>query len=131
MPCRFFIAFFQCQDGSCPVEDYMFSDKNETDFSVIINVIQRLAFIGQDIIDTKMAKRIDGPICELRKDRHRIMYAEDKNVQGFIMLSAFLKETQQTPPEEIKRANRHWQDYQKHHKTKAYDIPLDEKLLNL
>ena len=131
MPSRYLIAFYQSQDGSCPVEDYMFNGKNETDLDVIINVIQRLAFVGQELIDTKMAKHIDGPICELRKNRHRIMYAKDKGFKGFIILSAFLKDDQKTPPEEIKRANLYWEDYQKHHKAQEFDIPLDEKLINL
>lgn len=131
MPSRYLIAFYERQDGSCPVEDFMFADKNETDLIVMINVIQYLAFVGQELMDTNMAKRIDGPICELIKDRHRILYAEDKSRNGFIMLSAFLKETQKTPPEEIVRANRYWQDYQKQRKAKEFDIPLDEKLLTL
>ena len=131
MPSRYLIAFYQRQDGSRPVEDYMAAITHETDYIVIINVIQYLGFVGQKIIDTKMAKRLDGPICELIKDRHRILYAEDKSCNGFIMLSAFLKRTQKTPAEEIERAKRHWQDYQEHHKTKEFDIPLDEKLLYL
>lgn len=131
MPSRYAIAFYQHQDDSCPVEEYMFADKNETDFNVIINVIQYLAFVGQQIIDTDMVKHIKGPIFELRKNRHRILYAEDKSRNGFIMLNAFLKETSKTPPKEIEKALLYWQDYLTHHKAKDFDIPLDEKLLNL
>lgn len=131
MPSRYLIAFYQRQDGSCPLDDYMLSITNDDEYITVINVIQYLGFVGQVIIDTKMANRIDGPICELRKNRHRIMYAEDKSRNGFIMLSAFLKETRKTPQEEIEKAHRHWQDYQMYHRSRVMDIPLDEKLLNL
>jgi phage-related protein len=131
MPSRYRIAFYVSQKGECPVEEYLFSDKNETDFVLIINVIQRLAFVGQELLDTKMANRIDRAICELRKDRHRLWYAEDKEYNGFIILSAFLKRTQETPAEEIKQANKYWDDYKVHHKVKEFDIPLNEDLINL
>jgi phage-related protein len=98
---------------------------------MIINVIHRLAFVGQALIDTDMVKRLDNPIWELRKGYHRILYAEDRTFNGFIMLSAFWKESRHTPLREINRANRHWQDYLQHHKVKEYDILLDEKMIPL
>jgi phage-related protein len=131
MPSRYRIAFYKREDDSCPVEDYLFDGKNITDLTVIINVIQRLAFVGQEILDTNMANRIDGAMCELRKGRHRIMYAEDQSIKGFIMLSAFLKETQKTPTEEIERARHNWEDYHEHHKVKEFEMPFDEELFNL
>ncbi len=131
MPSRYRIAFYVRQDGSCPVEDYLLADTNDKDLVVIINVIHRLAFVGQALIDTDMVKRLGDPIWELRKGYHRIFYAHDWTFDGFIMLSAFWKESRHTPRGEINRAHRHWQDYLQHHKVKEYDIPLDEKLINL
>ena len=57
-----------------------------------------------------MAKRIKGPIYELRKDRHRIMFAKDG--RRFILLSAFLKRSQKTPPKEIQIAEKRIREYQ-------------------
>jgi phage-related protein len=131
MPSPYTIAFFESQARDCPVEDYMFDGRNETDFEIIIAVIQRLAHVGQKLLDTNMAKRIDGPICELRKDRHRIMYAESKPRKGFILLSAFTKKTQKTPPEEIEKANHCWTEFLKFGKAREFDIPLDYDLTNL
>ncbi len=124
MPKRWPIAFFVAQDDTCPVFEYMFDGKNEKDLSTIINVIQRLSRVGNDLIDTNMAKHIDWPICELRKDRHRIFYAQDD--QGiFILLSAFLKETQQTPRNKIEEAKRNYEEYLELKNRMEFDIPYD------
>jgi len=106
---RFAVGFFVDRKGNIPVRDYLFDGTNEKDISVLINVIQRLAFIGQAILDTNMADHIEGPIYELRKDRHRILYAQDG--ERFVLFSAFIKKTQKTPPEEIRRAQRYYQEY--------------------
>ena len=131
MPSRYQIAFYVCQDGCCPVEDYMFDGRNITELSILVNVLQRLAMVGQKIIDTEMAKHISGPIFELRKDFHRIMYAEDKRINGFVILSAFWKETPKTPPQEIEKAFKYLQDYRDHQRVQFLEIPLDENLINL
>lgn len=107
---KYNIAFYVDQNGKRPVEDYLFSEKNLTDITVMINVIQRLALIGQEIINTKMAKEIKNPIYELRKNRHRIFYVQDG--KRFILLSAFFKETKKTPQNEILRAEEYYADYQ-------------------
>lgn len=56
-----------------------------------------------------MAKHIDGPIFELRKDRHRILYCQDG--PRFVLLSAFLKRTQKTPLVEIEQAHKLYKEY--------------------
>ena len=55
---RFIIGFFVRQDGTKPVEDYLFEGKNQTDLVVLINVIQRLALLGLDLLDTNMASTL-------------------------------------------------------------------------
>ena len=109
-PRRYTIGFFVDRRGRKPVEEYLFLRNNETDFAVLILVIQRLSIVGQGLIDTDMVKHLEGPIFELRKDRHRILYAQDEN--RFVLLSAFLKETQKTPPEQIARALKNYREYQ-------------------
>jgi phage-related protein len=106
----FIVGFFVDQSGCKQVEDYLFEGRNITDLNVLINVIQRLAYVGQDLLDTNMAKHIDGPLFELRKDRHRIFYCQDGD--RFVLLSAFTKATQKTPPAEIRRAFDYFNEYQ-------------------
>lgn len=88
----------------------MLDDRYVTDLPLIIDTIQSLAIAGQDLIDTKMAKHIKGPIYELRKDRHRIFYSQDGI--KFVLLSAFYKYTQKTPQKEIRRAQDNYLEYQ-------------------
>lgn len=126
MPKHWQIACFIDAKGNNPVSAYMFDEKNLTDLEVMINVIQRLSHVGQDLIDTNMAKHIDGPIFELRKDRHRIMYAEDSINNRFVLLSAFLKETQKTPPKEMEKAYRHWKEYSRTGKCQIFRLPYED-----
>ncbi len=123
---RWQIACYIDKNNRRPVVEYMFDDKNGKDFMVIIAVIQRLSRVGTDLVDTEMSKHIDGPIFELRKDRHRIFYAEDMNNTRFVLLSAFLKETQKTPPENIQEAQDYWRDYLKTGKCEVFEIPYED-----
>lgn len=120
---RYIVGFFVNQKGEKPVEDYLADGKNITDFIVLINVIQRLAYVGQQILDTNMAKHIEGPIYELRKDRHRIFYAEDGD--RFVLLSAFQKKTQKTPEKEIDTAFMYYDEYLDTHSFFELSFPPD------
>ena len=107
---KYIVGFYVDREGKRQVEQYLFQEKNLTDLAILINVIQRLAIVGQDLLDTNMAKPLEGLIFELRKDRHRILYAPDG--KRFVLLSAFLKRTQKTPPEEIRLAKKRFAEYQ-------------------
>jgi hypothetical protein len=133
MPSKHKIAFFVCKDGVCPVEDYIFDGRNETDYDLIIGAMQHLAHVGSAIFDTNMAKQFNDhkPLCELRKNRHRIFFAEDKTLNRYVMLAAFIKKTQKTPPEELAQAEKYWQEYLTHRQATEFDIPLDFNLINL
>lgn len=134
MPSKHNIAFYVHHNGSCPVEDYLFDGKNETDFDIIINAIQYLALTGEVVFETKkMAKKFydHEPICELRKARHRIFFAKDKELNRYVMLAAFFKKTDKTPPEELAQAEKYWTEYAKLKKAKEFDILLDYDLANL
>ena len=123
---RWQIACYIDDAGCQPVVEYMFDNKNETDLSVMIAVIQRLSRVGLELVDTKMAKHIDGPIYELIKDRHRILFAEDAPKARFVLLSAFLKETQKTPPEEIEKAHSYWKNYLRTENCEVFKIPVED-----
>lgn len=133
MPSKHKIAFFIRHNDVCPVEDYIFDGKNETDFEMLIGTMQYLAQVGSAIFDTKMAKKFydHEPICEIRKSRHRIFFAEDKPLNRYIMLAAFIKKTQQTPPEELAQAEKYWAEYIESKKAKEFDIPFSYDLVNL
>jgi len=127
------IVFFVRQNNDCPVQNYLFDDNDLTRFEIIINAMQYLALVGSAIFDTKMATQFNDhkPLCELRKDRHRIFFAEDKILNHYIMLAAFIKKSQKTPPEELAQAERYWQEYLKYKRVNEFEIPLDIDLANL
>ncbi|MDD5368142.1 MAG: type II toxin-antitoxin system RelE/ParE family toxin [Anaerolineaceae bacterium] len=104
---------FVDEGGVCPVMDYIFTGHSEKEVAIIMQVITTLQNRGPEIRGSKMDDRIRGPIRELRKDRHRILYAQVGNT--FVLLSAFLKETQKTPPEEIDLAERRLEIYRRTH----------------
>jgi len=120
------IACFQTADGNQPLVEYIDSLTNLDDLELIFHVIQRLSRVGLALMDTKMAKHIDGPIFELRKDRHRIMFAEDTENNRFVLLSAFFKATEKTPIEEINKAHTHWDDYLLTGRCEVFVVPFDE-----
>jgi phage-related protein len=102
MPSKWTVLFYQDIDGSIPVQVYMFEGNDEKRVALLINVIQRLEALGLEIQGTNMDKLIEGSIRELRKDRHRIIYGRNGNT--FILLTAFMKKSDKTPPEQIEIA---------------------------
>lgn len=108
MPSKWKIEFYQDANGQKPVEKYI-KEKDDKTISLLILLIQRLESLGPDIQGTNMDKLIEGPIRELRKDRHRILYGRHGNT--FVVLTAFLKETQKTPPEQIELAKQRFAEH--------------------
>ncbi len=113
MPSKWTVVFYQDIDGSIPVQDYIFEGNDEKRVALLINVIQRLEVLGPEIQGTNMDKLIEGPIRELRKDRHRILYGRHENT--FVLLSAFMKKSDKTPPEQIELAKKRFEEYLKMH----------------
>jgi phage-related protein len=123
---RWQIACFCDADGRRPVIDYISTLTNLDDLELIFQVVQYLSRAGLDLIDTQMAKHIDGALFELRKDRHRIMFAKDMQRGRFVLLSTFYKMTEKTPPQEIERAQIYWEDYLSTGRCEIFVMPLDE-----
>ena len=63
-----------------------------------------------------MDKLIEGSLRELRKDRHRILCG--RHGDTFVLLTAFLKRTNDTPPKEIELAKRRFEAYQESNRKK-------------
>ena len=125
-PRRWQIACFQDAGGRRPVIDYISALTNLDDMELIFHVLQCLSRMGLDLVDTKMAKHIDGSIFELRKDRHRIMFARDMQRGRFVLLSTFYKMTEKTPPEELEKAQLYWSDYLKTGSCEIFAVLFDE-----
>ena len=120
MPKRYWRIFlYHDENDNSPIVEYIFEGNDDTKISLLIHVVQRLARVGLILIDTQMCKRLDKLIFELRKDRHRILFAEHED--GFILLSAFLKETQKTPPKEIRLARRRLREFHEHPRYQEMD----------
>ena len=124
-PKRWQIACFRDASGRQPVMDYLFALTSLDDMQLICRVVQRLSYVGLGLMDTKMAKHIEGPIFELRKDRHRIMFARDVERCRFVLLSTFYKNTYHTPLDEIEKAQRYWSDYLKTGSCEVFAVLLD------
>ncbi len=92
---------------------------------LIFHVVQRLSHAGLGLVDTKMAKHIEGPIFELRKDRYRIMFARDMERHRFVLLSVFYKKSYHTPLEEIEKAQLYWNDYLRTGSCETFVVLLD------
>lgn len=110
---RWQIACFRDASGRQPVTEYLYSLTNLKEMELIFHVVQCLSSAGLGLVDTKMAKHIEGPIFELRKDRYRIMFARDMEKHRFVLLSTFYKKSCHTPFEEIEKAQAYWNDYLK------------------
>ena len=123
---RWQIACFRDAAGHQPVVDYISTLTNLDDLELIFHGVQRLSRLGLDLVNTKMVKHIDGPLFELRKDRHRIMFARDAQRSRFVLLSPFYKCTEKTPLEEIEKAQIYWSDYLRTGRCEIYAVPFDE-----
>ena len=123
---RWQIACFRDASGRQPVIDYISALTSLDDLELIFHVVQCLSRVGLGLMDTKMAKHIEGPIFELRKDRHRIMFARDMDRKRFILLSTFYKRSYETPLDEIEKARAYWNDYVKTGSCEIFAVLFDE-----
>lgn len=93
------------RNGHVPVKEYI-SQLEEKDKAKVRKYITYLRD-HQGYLEEPYSKHITGKIRELRVDfarnRHRIFYFTFVN-KNIILLSAFLKKTDKTPPQEIKKA---------------------------
>ena len=123
---RYRIYYYSDENGYTPAKDHILSVNNLSEINVINKSIQRLAYVGQDLLDTNSADNITREIFELRPNRHRILYSCDGN--RFILLSGFLKNTKRTPEDEIIKAEQYLEDYEKSRKHRKFEeviVPQD------
>lgn len=98
--------------GALPVEEYI-DRLTEKQRAKVLKYIDFLR-INKGYLDEPYSKHIAGKIRELRVDfgrtRHRIFYFTfvEKKI---VLLHAFLKKTQETPSQEIQRAQNNYNDF--------------------
>lgn len=111
----FKVFFYKDKKGKSSVESYIqgLAAKNDKDSRIKLNKIyEHIKYLSEAGPQAKepYAKHIDGDIWELRPLRDRILYTAWDG-QSFILLHQFMKDTQKTPPREIKQAKRNLADY--------------------
>ena len=109
------IIFYEDRKGRSPVRDYtntlgLKSDKDsQIKFNKILLNIGYLEEAGTRA-PKKFVKHVRGEIWELRPLRDRILFAAWVG-DSFVLLHTFQKETQKTPPDEIKKAESELEDF--------------------
>jgi len=114
------IKFYKDKNGKEPVKEYIecLGKRNDKDSRVNLNKISEylkaLSLYGKGLGEPYI-KHLDGEIWELRPLRNRILFFGYDGEQ-FILLSHFIKKTQKTPPQEIKKAKKLMGDYKERSK---------------
>ena len=109
---KFKVVFFKDKSGTYPVKDFILS----------LNVKMRAKVLGMlEILEEKgiqlrepYTKYLEDGIFELRcsigSDLTRIMYCYEKN-KIIVLLCGFIKKTQKTPRNELRKAKRYKESY--------------------
>ena len=114
------VIYYRDKNGKSRIEDYIktLNEKGDKDSRIKLNKIyEHIRYLSE--VGTQAGepfiKKLDGDIWELRPIRDRILFAA-WNGQSFILLHHFVKQTQKTPPREIKQAKRNLADYKERSK---------------
>ena len=108
------ILFYKDRNGVAPVYEYLKELNSKTDKNSRIKAgkvsdyISRLSAEGT-FAGLPYVKHIEGDIWELRPLRDRIFFVAWYN-GSYVLLHQFRKETQKTPPREIEKAKREYED---------------------
>ena len=114
------IYFYRDKNGKEPVKEYLeklaaHKDKDSRiKLAKIRDYLKMLSEYGTRA-GVPYVKHLDGDIWELRPLRDRILFAAWDG-ESFILLHQFMKQTQKTPPREIKTAKRNLTDYRERSK---------------
>ena len=120
----FDVVYFKNENGECPLLEYfqmLVNTGRVKDLAIIQAKINLLKDYGYELprISTNHAKHIEGKLYELRPGDNRILYFYyDQGV--YVLLHAFMKKTNKTPPQEIEKAKKEIKEYErmKKHGTK-------------
>ena len=111
------IEKYKTETGECPLNDFLLELKNDgqlDDLDKIQEYVMILEDIGNKILsNSNLAKRLDKNLFELRPKANRVLYCFQSKDDKFILLHAFKKKTDKTPPSEIKKAKKEIRDYER------------------
>ena len=117
------IEYYKTGKGSCPVEEYKNElAKNNNNLLLISKIdlyIDKLAEHGHNInkdFKKNASKKLDEDIFELRPDKTRVLFFFCDEDGCYVLLHAFTKSSQKTPPNEIKNARNEMKDYKRRKK---------------
>ena len=108
----FIVDYYKTVDGHCPVMEF-FESLNEKLEAKTLRTVELLEKEGNEL-GMPFSKHLEDGIFELRtqlgSDITRVLYffMKDKTI---ILTHGFVKKTQKTPPEQIKRAKEYREDY--------------------
>lgn len=111
------IEFYEKENGKIPVRDFLI-DLPRKHRAKALNEIELLEEFGI-AIQMPHARQMGGNLWELRikfsSDISRIFYFIPMG-RKIVLLHGFIKKTQKTSPEELRRAKRYMEDWERRHK---------------
>lgn len=101
------IGFFETNSGRIPVAEYI-KEASKRDQAEIIHIIELLEEEGFELLGTKFLAKLTKDLYELRikgEQLHRILLFYWTGT-GFIILHAFTKQSNKTPLDDLKTAEK-------------------------
>ena len=120
MPSVYEVEIYEKESGRSPIEDYLqslFKENKIEEATKILSYIELLKKFGTAQINEyhpKAVKIVDkkNDIWELRPGNNRVFFFHFTG-KKYVLLHAFRKKSQQTPPLEIEQAVREMKDYRR------------------
>ena len=111
------VKFYTNEKGDCPIKEFfqeLVNEGREKELVTIRTKINLLVEYGYKLpsISTNHAKHIEGKLYELRPGCNRILYFY-YDYDTYVLLHAFAKKTNKTPKQEIERAKKEIEDYER------------------
>ena len=119
----FCVEYYELENGTCTVEEFILKQDNKMQAKIFKN-LELLEIRGNELREP-FSKHIEDGIFEIRNkvgnDITRIFYFFVIG-QKIILTNGFVKKTQKTPSQEIKRAENEYNDYirRKNHEGKDF-----------
>ena len=103
------VFLFVRANGRCPTREYIdgvIRSGRRSDAARIENQILQLRQVGsQQLVRTRRAEKMND-VWQLRSGRHRLFYFWDDILNRYVLLNGFLKQSRQTPRNELRMAER-------------------------
>ena len=104
------VRYYCTVRGDSPPLDYIGS-LNKADQATVAHTVELLRAVGLELARTERARRVEGPIWELRPMPHRLLYYAGSG-RVFWILHAFRKKSGKTRRRDIDTAERRMREIQ-------------------